>query len=107
MSANRKAATGESAAYTISLVSKIGSIFVQKLCNAKLKNQQMSTKCYNRSVCVKAYNKTCIYICNNELVKYKVTIFLLIRIEIKFWYKVLNNFYHNMFCLNAHIPLFL
>ena len=63
----------------------------------------------NRSVCVKAYNKTYIhiYICNSELVKYKVTIFLLVRIEIKFWYKVLNNFYHSMFCLNAHIPLFI
>ena len=36
----------------------------------------------------------CVYVCvcNNELLNYKVTIFILIRIEIKFWYKIINNF---------------
>ena len=33
-----------------------------KLCNIKLENQQTSKECYNRSVCVKAYNKICVYI---------------------------------------------
>ena len=58
----------------------------------KLKNKQISRKCYNKSVCVKAYNKIHVYINNDKLVKYKVTIFVLVRIEIKFWYKIINNF---------------
>ena len=32
------------------------------------------------------------YICNNELLNYKVIIFVLVRIEIKFWYKIITNF---------------
>ena len=44
-------------------------------------------------MCVKAYNEihVCIYI-YNELVNYKIAIFLLIRIKIKFRYKIINNF---------------
>ena len=54
----------------------------------KLKNQQISRKCYNRSVCIKRYN-----VYNNELVNCKVTIFVLVGIEIKFWLiKIINNF---------------
>ena len=41
-------------------------------------------------------NKICVYMCmcmlDNELVNYKITIFLLVRNEIKFWYKIINNF---------------
>ena len=29
---------------------------------------------------------------NNKLVNYKLTIFVLVRIEITFWYKIINNF---------------
>ena len=36
------------------------------------------------------------YIYNNELVNYKITIFVLVRIEIEFWHKIINNF--NMIC---------
>ena len=61
----------------------------------------------NRSVQVKAYNKIRVYICNNELVNYKVTTFVLIRIEIKFLYKIINNIQHSVFCLNVYMLLFL
>ena len=67
----------------------------------------MNRKCYNRRVCVKAYNKVRVYIylSNNELVNYKVTIFVLVRIEIKFWHKIINK--HSVFCLNVYMLLFL
>ena len=55
----------------------------------KLKNKQISRKCYNKSVCVEAYNKIHVHINNNKLVKYKITIF--VRIAIKFWYEIINN----------------
>ena len=72
----------------------------------KLRNKhKISRKYCNRSICVKVYNK--MYTYNNELANYKVTIFVLVRIEIKFWYKIINNFQHDMFCLNVYIPLFL
>ena len=41
---------------------------------------------------------------HNELVNYKVRIYLLIRIEIKFWYEIINNFKHNIFYLNVYMP---
>ena len=41
------------------------------------------------------------------VILYKVTIFIVVRIEIKFWYKIINNFWHSMFCLNVYIRLFL
>ena len=50
-----------------------------------LENQEINRKCYNTSVCVKTYNKIRIY--NIKLVNYKVTIFVLIRIEIKIMYE--------------------
>ena len=46
----------------------------------KLKTQQMSRKCYNRS-------KSILYIIISQLY-YKVTIFVLVRIEFKFWHKI-------------------
>ena len=45
----------------------------------------------NVKVEVCTYNKICAYIYNNRLITYKFTIFLL-RTEIEFWYKIINNF---------------
>ena len=70
----------------------------------KLKNHQISRKCYNKSV--KICNKIHVYIHNNELDNYKV-IFFLVRIEIKFLCIVINNCRHSIFCLNVYMPLFL
>ena len=33
------------------------------------------------------------YVYDNELVNYKITIFVLVRTEIKFLYKIINNCY--------------
>ena len=71
----------------------------------KLKNQQISTKCYNRSVkkhiikyiyiyifiyiyiIMYIYIYIYIYIYNNELVNYKVTIFVLLELKLNFGIK--------------------
>ena len=38
---------------------------------------------YNKSVCVKIYNKIRVYICNHELVNYKVMFVLELKFGIK------------------------
>ena len=56
----------------------------------KLKNQQISRKYYNKDVCVKVYNKIHTHTHTQQWIS------VLVIIDIKFWYKIINNFSINV-----------
>ena len=53
----------------------------------KLKNQQISRKCYNRNVCVKAYNKIRVYMYTYIIMNQAIT-----RLQYLYWLELKLNF---------------